>query len=463
MLGRTLLFTGGAGEAASVARRAADALPPGHDALRDALEAFELMATYFGAGDIATLRRLERHRRRPVGPGVGAKMLAAVATQEWVYAGGPSRECAALALEALAGGELIAADNALLGVTAITQLAMTDSEEAMDAWQVSLADAHARGSLFSKTAISLWYGFTLYRRGELAEAEASLRTALDELALWGFGEEAAIYCHAFICQVLLERGDLPAAREALECSRDAGGRDDGARYWLGAQLDLLVAERRFERAAAVGEDFARRFSHVRNPVDAPWRSHTARALDALGRRDEALALVAEELEIAREWGAPGTLARTLRVLGTLERDGGLDHLAEAVEVVSGSPARLEHAKALVALGAGLRRARRPTEAREPLRQAIELAEACGARGLAEQAADELHAAGGRPRTKALTGIESLTASERRVASLAASGSSNRDIAQTLFVTPKTVELHLSNAYRKLGIRSRRELPAELAG
>jgi ATP/maltotriose-dependent transcriptional regulator MalT len=348
-------------------------------------------------------------------------------------------------------------------VTAITPLAMADREEAMDAWQVSLADAYARGSLFSKTAVSLWYGFTLYRRGELAEAEASLRTALEELALWGFGQkEATIYCHAFLGQVLLERGDLAAAREALERSRDPGGRDDGARYWLAAQLDLLVAEGRFEPALAVGDDFARRFSHVRNPVDAPWRSHTARALDALRRTDEALALLAEELEIARAWGAPGTLARTLWVLGTLERDAGLDHLSEAVEVVAGSPARLEHAKALAALGAGLRRARRPADARDPLRRAVELAEICGARGLSEQARSELHAAGGRPRRRALTGIESLTASERRVASLAASGSSNRDIAQALFVTPKTVELHLSNVYRKLGIRSRRELPVELA-
>jgi DNA-binding CsgD family transcriptional regulator len=75
---------------------------------------------------------------------------------------------------------------------------------------------------------------------------------------------------------------------------------------------------------------------------------------------------------------------------------------------------------------------------------------------------ELYATGARPRTTALRGVESLTASERRVAALAAEGQTNRDIAQALFVTPKTVEVHLTNAYRKLGIRSRRELPATLA-
>jgi DNA-binding CsgD family transcriptional regulator len=68
----------------------------------------------------------------------------------------------------------------------------------------------------------------------------------------------------------------------------------------------------------------------------------------------------------------------------------------------------------------------------------------------------------RPRREALSGVDSLTPSERRVADLAAAGRTNRDVAQALFVTPKTVEVHLSNAYRKLGIRSRRELAGALA-
>jgi DNA-binding NarL/FixJ family response regulator len=131
-------------------------------------------------------------------------------------------------------------------------------------------------------------------------------------------------------------------------------------------------------------------------------------------------------------------------------------------VLEGSTARLELAKALTALGSLLRLSRRPKEAREPLRRALELAEACGAAALESHVRSELAAAGVRPRTTALSGIESLTASERRVAALAAAGGTNRDIAQELFVTPKTVEVHLSNTYRKLGIGSRRELPASLA-
>ncbi len=127
-----------------------------------------------------------------------------------------------------------------------------------------------------------------------------------------------------------------------------------------------------------------------------------------------------------------------------------------------SLARLEHAKALAALGTTLRLAKRPTDARDPLRRALELAGACDATGLAAQVRTELYASGARPRTDALGGVAALTASERRVAERAATGETNRDIAQALFVTPKTVEVHLSNAYRKLGVRSRRDLAGALA-
>jgi DNA-binding CsgD family transcriptional regulator len=140
---------------------------------------------------------------------------------------------------------------------------------------------------------------------------------------------------------------------------------------------------------------------------------------------------------------------------------GVEHLEEAVAVTAGTPARLEHAKALTAFGAALRRARRPADARPPLRQALELATRCGADGLAAQASSELYAAGGRPRRTALTGVGALTASERRVVDLAAAGATNREIGETLFVAPTTVAMHLSNAYRKLGVTSRHDLPAAL--
>ena len=201
--------------------------------------------------------------------------------------------------------------------------------------------------------------------------------------------------------------------------------------------------------------------HVDNPLTSSWRSPHARALFRLGRFDEALALAEDNLAVARRFGGPSGVSRTARELGEMQGEDGIPLLEEAVAVVEGTPARLDLAKACAALGRALRHARSPADAREPLRRALERADAGGAAGLAEDVRTELYAAGARPRTAALSGAGALTASERRVAALAAEGASNRDIAQALFVTPKTVEVHLSNAYRKLGIRSRRELAGAL--
>jgi DNA-binding NarL/FixJ family response regulator len=224
---------------------------------------------------------------------------------------------------------------------------------------------------------------------------------------------------------------------------------------------VLLAEGKADEAVERSGASGVRAGWRRHPRYVPWRSYGALALDRVGRREEALALAHEELDIARQIGAPGTLGQSLRVLGTIEREHGLEHLEEAAAVLDGSPARLELAKALTALGARLRRDRKPTEAREPLRQALELAEACGASPLADEARAEIYATGARPRTTALQGVAALTTSEHRVAVLAAGGKSNREIAQALYVTPKTVEVHLSSTYRKLQISSRRDLEAAL--
>jgi DNA-binding CsgD family transcriptional regulator len=121
----------------------------------------------------------------------------------------------------------------------------------------------------------------------------------------------------------------------------------------------------------------------------------------------------------------------------------------------------ERAQRYAALGAELRRSGRRVEAREPLRRAVDLAHECGATDLVAEALGELRATGARPRRPRITGTLALTRSERRIADLAADGSRNREIAAELFVTIPTVEFHLRNAYRKLGITSRRELPAAL--
>jgi DNA-binding CsgD family transcriptional regulator len=189
-----------------------------------------------------------------------------------------------------------------------------------------------------------------------------------------------------------------------------------------------------------------------------WRSWAAEGLRLLDRNDEARVLAAEELALARRWGDPHAIGAALRVLGLVEGGRvGIGLLSEAVEVLAGSEARLEYAHALVDLGAALRRENRRTEARERLREGVDLALRSGAFGLAGRANQEIAATGARPRKVLQTGLDALTTSERRVGQLAAEGMTNKEIAQTLFVTIKTVEVHLSHAYRKLQISSRAQL------
>jgi tetratricopeptide (TPR) repeat protein len=202
-----------------------------------------------------------------------------------------------------------------------------------------------------------------------------------------------------------------------------------------ARARLRLAEGEYEQAL---HELVARGRHVdafgvRNPAIFAWRSQAALALLGLGRRDEARRYAAEELALARQWGAPRALGKSLVAAGLAEGgEEGIGLLREAVAVLEPSQARLEHARALVELGSALRRANRRSESREQLRRGLELATGCGAAPLAERAETELLATGARPRRIALSGLESLTPSERRVAELAADGGTNREIAQALF-------------------------------
>jgi DNA-binding CsgD family transcriptional regulator len=195
-----------------------------------------------------------------------------------------------------------------------------------------------------------------------------------------------------------------------------------------------------------------------------WRSQAALAHAELGDSDRALELAGEQVKLATAFGAPGMIGSALRVQGRLTgKEAGIELLERAASSLEGSGMSLEHARALVDLGAARRRAGRPAEAREDLRAGLDAARRCEAAALVELALEELVAAGGRPRRTAATEVDGLTPSERRVAEMAARGMSNKEIAQTLFVTVRTVETHLFNSYRKLGIRSRSQLKTALSG
>ena len=465
VLARSLLWTRPAHEAVTVAQRAVAELQGTHADQRRALEAIELYAVFFGGARVPDWEvRLARVRADGVPERLGAKMLAAVAAWDWALGGGSARECSAFALAVLADGALIDRDPGFGAAVAGAALALADHDEALRVWEEAMSASRRLGSQPYICSVNLWRGWTWLQRGELAEAEASLREANEQLQ-HGFGNNgpSLAYGAAFLARTLIERGDLSGARRALAAHGHPNPQSDGAALVCRSEVELLLTEGRWEEALAAGDSYSPPTRGGDNPAWAPWRSLKARALDGVGRHDEALALLAAELDAARRWGAPGALAHALRLLGTLRQDGGHQLLHEAVAVAEASPARLEHAKALTALGSAMRRSGRRSDSREPLGRGLELALRCGAVALAETARTELYAAGGRPRREALSGPASLTPSEQRIADLAAKGRTTRDIAQSLYITPRTVEGHLTNIYRKLGISTRTALPGALAG
>jgi DNA-binding CsgD family transcriptional regulator len=240
-----------------------------------------------------------------------------------------------------------------------------------------------------------------------------------------------------------------------------------AGYWawlMASRARLLMLQERIPEALQMWLACGHRFTAHggQNPAVVAWRSGAALALHRLGHCDEARALASEELALARRWAAPTALGRALRVAGLVHSDQGLGLLREATAVLTGSPAGLEHAKALIDTGMALRRSGRHSESDQHLAHGVELAHLCGATPLAERGKTAFQAGGARPRRMAPLGPDSLTPSERRVAELAAAGRTTREVAAELFVSPKTVEANLTRIYRKLGISSRAELGAQMA-
>jgi DNA-binding NarL/FixJ family response regulator len=465
LIARTQLFVGAPDQSLATAQQAGAEIPPEMTDERMMFEAFEYALIWFGVGDPARLVGLIPYREAPPqGDGPGARMLTVVAALGWVYDNGPSQACADLALRAISDGVLFEAEGNMSPGMAGGVLTFAEYPNILAFWDDRMADAHRVGSMFAKLTSHLWRSLSLLRHGDLTDVERDIAAGIEGQRLWGLTiASGASHTFGILASSFTERGMLEQARQALESVPPEDAATYGSLTWRRAKVELLLAERDFEGALAAVADLQTPLTDA--PVLAPWRTLRALALDGLGgdeRRAEAIELAAEEVALAREAGAPAPTGRALRILGTLKRDQGLDDLRDAVQLLESSNARLERAKALHALGVALRLARRPSDAREPLRRALELAAACDADGLAEDIRSELAATGARPRTAALGGVEALTASERRVTGLAAEGRTNKDIAQELYVTPKTVEVHLSNAYRKLGIRSRHELAEALA-
>lgn len=395
--------------------------------------------------------------------------LAAALASEWQAFDGTATEAVAAARLALAHESRIFVEQPELlapGRPVLTLILADELDAARRATAHAQTYARRRGVLPELVAATWISGLVAWGYGDLANAEADFRQAL-QIAGVGQIRFAERPVRAALASVLIARGEHDAAAAELDAS---GIMTEAIRdvVWDAVALfprgQLHLEHGRFEQAAADFLQLERlsiRWGVIGLPTP-PARICAARAVAALGDRERARTLADAALTHARRWGAPTLVSRALRTsaLG-LEGTDRLTTLQEAVTVLEGSPARLVRAEALADLGAALRRARRATDARPHLHEALELARRCGAVGLAKQAFDELAASGERLRRYTPIGVESLTPSQRRVAELAASGMTNRQIAQTLFLTVKTIESHLAAAYDTLGIRSRRALPEAL--
>jgi DNA-binding CsgD family transcriptional regulator len=327
-----------------------------------------------------------------------------------------------------------------------------------------LAESRRRGSL-GGTLMALCHRAGLSaRRGDLAAAEATLRDVVEPARdhAIGFMLPSALWLAA---EALVERPGLADVAELAETTELEPG---FAQTTSGTLLHevrgrVALAGHDLEAARAELEAAAAAYQALRllSPNAGDWRCALALAIGAVDR-ERALGLAEEQLRRAEALGLARSRGVALRTLGMLEGGArGLDRLRRSVAVLERSDARLEHGRALVELGAALRRANQRAAAREPLRRGLDLAHRCGAVRLEDRARVELRATGARPRRVSLAGSDALTAAERRVAELAARGLTNSEIAGTLFVTINTVEGHLRHVYQKLSIRSRRQLAQAL--
>jgi DNA-binding CsgD family transcriptional regulator len=463
-----LFFDGRAAEGAAILRRAQERLPAG-DPAREQLEVAMLGVSYTSASTRREAHAATAELQDPGGPAhsaLQATTLATLAMDETMYLRSAAT-ASDLAQRALAGGLPVEPHRAW-ALLALTVLAIADRlDAAQQGADEILAEARKRGAAFTVATISAHRAFFGVRRGDLVAAQADAQAAI-ELASDLLGAEYVIVM-AVPAAVLagLDRDETPASLRRLVDRT-------GVRYdtELPASSQLRYASGLLRAAAgnhetAIEELRGCALDHPmfggENPAFLPWRSAAALSLAELGRHGEAQSLAADEVDRAQSFGAPRAIGIALRACALVgpgaER---AERLEAALEVLAPSPARLEHARVLVDLGATLRAAGQRTAAREPLLEGLALAGRCGARALERRARAELAAIGVRPRTTEHTGADSLTPSERRVADLAAAGGTNREIAQTLFVTEKTVETHLGRTFRKLDISSRRQLPDVLA-
>jgi len=467
-LARALVLSGRSADAAALLERETDEIfevdrELGLECESELLAALRAMP---GAG-----RDLDRLRRWEFLPGEtpGERALLAALATEAAGRGDTAQVALGLAERALGDGQLLAEQSSVAIQYYFASFVFVYYDRvrrAQELFDAALERARRDGSPAGASQASAWRSCCTVFGGSLADGAADAQLVLDLAAEHGETFLSRTFAPAVSAFVLLERGDPIAALSELE-RHGLGGAIPEAGPW---NLALFVRGR---CRAALGDpaaalaDFlaggrALANSGVTTAASVPWRSQAGVMEIVLGQNDQGQARINEELRLARKLGVPRALGVALVASARLDRGPQRRaRLEEAVEVLRSSESRLDLARALVALGSELRREGQRRAAREPLGDALSLADEIGATACAEEARQELMVAGARPRRAARRGLSSLTASELRVARAAATGASNRAIADELFVSLKTVEMHLTRTYSKLEIHRRDDLSGAL--
>ncbi|WP_405810633.1 AAA family ATPase [Streptomyces sp. NBC_00210] len=455
----------------TVLKSASAALRPVHAANALRLEVDFLFGSVSQAASVtAVLPRLRELQLSDADRGAAERPLAALLCLRALMNGDDPDEVVAFARQALSHGLNPPEDESLVYSGAVLALGSAgQSELALTYADAAVGEARDRGSAFAYAyAVSTRAGVRC-RLGQVLECQADAQAALEALGEIGIdlSNSHSVASLATLMDALIKQGKPDEAAALLKQGRLTG---DLNGHWINDYVLLVrgrlrVAQGRTRDGLA---DFllSGRRTCARNLAGAgvlPWRTEAALAHAALGEGSAALALAQEELELARHWGIPDFEGIALRALGVVT--GGTEGFAmlrDAVEILEGTAAKYSYAQASADCGAHGRRAGKLPQARIHLQRSVSVAHQIGVAVVAEHALAELRALGDRPRTRAFHGVDSLTPTERRVADLAAQGMTNREISQHLFVGLRTVEVHLTNAYGKLGINGRPGLAEALS-
>jgi len=400
-------------------------------------------------------------RARTLAPD-GAEMIPAVIGAEVLVSLGEHHRARALLNEneaALRGWDPTAPGHEVLAVAGLCRLWLGDHDEAL-AGLTRLIEADRAAGADSVLAAPLAVMATLHlRRGDLRQArEHAIEAAeIADTGLGGFGLTLSLAAEAMVAAHV---GDEETCRRAAERMFDLGTRLELTSTLAAAEqaLGQLELGRGETAGAAAHLGRALEYTRAHGTVDPGFLFTHADLIEALvhsGRPDEAIEVMSELEAGAELTGSGWSRAAVERCRGLLGPDDELDSRLDAALAAHRDPAMpFEAARTRLAIGERMRRARRRTDARVQLEAAH--------RAFTEMGAVEWAARAGRELAATAPGgasTDELTSRERDVCRLVAAGSTNREVASALFLSPRTVEHHLRMAYRKLGVRSRTELAA----